>query len=322
MARRFISILLSIIVLTSLYFFIDSAINIHSTVAELNDRSTAEHAAKRVILIAQELDTPYWKLLKEGAAEQAKSYGYMLQYVGPQRHDPDEQTRLLQKAIAAKPDAIITQGLQGQEALFELAQDSGIAMIAIDTDVETSSRIAYVGTDNELAGKQLAQLMLSKIKQKELHVGVIIGSYAHNQSERLAAFQNALADQQHIELVEVRTSNISRLQAAEMTVDLLQQYPHINVFVGLSGLDAIGIVDGLDAAGHKDIAVFGFDNLLNTESLIQQGRIVGSIVQQPDIIGQQAIEVLHHSMEGMPYAEQNFISTYVLTAEQQNEVQR
>jgi len=318
MTRRIISIVLSVAVLASLFFFITSAIKINSAVSELNNRLTSTEATKRIILIAQELDTPYWQLLKQGALEQAEAYGYLLQYIGPQRHDLEEQKRLLEKAIAAKPDAIITQGLDGHEALFELAQERGISIITVDTDIASSSRIAYVGTDNRLAGKQLAELMMSKLNQESAQVGVIIGSFAHNQSERLTALQHALAEFPHIELVDIRTSNISRLKAAKMTVDMMDEYPHINVFVGLSGLDAIGIIDGLDAADKQHIPVFGFDNLLNTEELIHEGRIVGSIVQQPKTIGQQAIYELHLYLEGERYAEQTYIPTMVLTAEQQN----
>jgi len=318
MSRRTISIILSAAVLVSLYFFITSAIKINTAVLELNHRSTSAIAAKRIILIAQELNTPYWKLLQQGAAEQAEAYGYLLQYIGPQRHNIEEQTRLLEKAIATKPDAIITQGLDGQEVLFELAQEQGISMITVDTDVVSSNRIAYVGTDNVLAGEQMAELMLSQLNTESARIGVVIGSYAHNQSERLKAFQLTLAKHPHIELVDIRISNISKLQAAEMTIDMLNEHPDINVFVGLSGLDAVGIVDGLNAVDKQQIAVFGFDNLLNTEALIHEGRIMGSIVQQPEWIGKQAIDVLHSYIEGQPYSEQTYISTIVLTAKQPN----
>lgn len=315
MFKRIVSILLFLCVLVSLLFFIASAIKIDAWVAELDHRSEAINQ-KRIVLIAQELNTPYWKLLEQGAREQADTYDYLLQYVGPLRHDPAQQRRLLHKALSAKPDAIITQGLIGQEELFTSAKELGIPVITIDTDAPSSERIAYIGTDNKLAGEQLASLLLSQLPHNNTNIGVIMGSSAENQTERLDSFQRALSEAPSFHVVDVRLSNISRVQAAQATIDMLEKRPDIDVIVGLSGLDAVGIVDGLDALNNQHVSVFGFDNLLHTETLIAEGRMLGSIVQQPVEIGKQAIDTLHSYYEKVPFAEHMHIATTVLTAKE------
>src|SRR5690606_22695904 len=157
-----------------------------------------------------------------------------------------EQQRLLQKAIAASPDGIIVQGISIHEELIAEAQRKNIPVVTVDIDAPNSSRLAYVGTDNAAAGEQLAQLVMRHI-HTDVKVGIIIGSEeADNQLARLQAFQAAMSPSPLVQIVDKRSSNISRLQAARMTVEMLEQQPDINVLVGLSGLDAVGIIDGLD----------------------------------------------------------------------------
>jgi len=314
MVKRIVSVLLSLAVIISFMLFIKSVLTINSSLQELEQNNLATQQQKRIILIAQELDTPYWKLLEQGARHQAEQYQYLLQYVGPIRYNAQEQQRLLQKAIASQPQGIIVQGLDIHEDLIAEAQHKNIPVITVDIDAPNSSRIAYVGTDNNAAGVQLAQLVMQRIGL-EAKVGIIIGSEeAENQLTRLQAFQAALTTSPLVQIVDKRSSNISRLQAGKMTVEMLEQQPDINVIVGLSGLDAVGIVDGLDALQRDNVLVFGFDNLSNTEVFIEQGRIAGSIVQQPYIIGKQAIETLYSYYNGYPYEEQIFIPTTVLSS--------
>lgn len=313
MFKRIISVALSLIVLGSLIVFIASALRINASLSDMKRQPSPNAAHKRVILIAPELDTPYWKLLEQGARQQAEQYGYLLQYTGPGRHDAAEQQRYLQKAIASRPDAIIMQGLSAHEELIAEAKQKNITVVTVDTDAPQSERIAYVGTDNAAAGKQLAELLLERIDSAS-EIGVIIGSQeAQNQLARLQAFQDMVAELSEASIVDIRLSNISRLQAARMTVAMLEQHPSIDVIVGLSGLDAVGIVDGLDALDKQHVAVLGFDNLSNTEALIAEGRIVGSIVQQPEIIGKQAIEVLYRYYNGGDYEVEDYVPTTVLT---------
>src|SRR5689334_15660992 len=50
-----------------------------------------------VVLIAQEIDNPYWRTIEEGAREASQKYGMNLEYTGPIRINPAEQIRLLEK---------------------------------------------------------------------------------------------------------------------------------------------------------------------------------------------------------------------------------
>ncbi len=131
------------------------------------------------------------------------------------------------------------------------------------------------------AGKRMGELVVNDAGGKG-RIGVIIGSeLADNQQLRLDGFRSIILNTAGFEIVAVRSSNISRIQAAKQTEALLNRYTDIQTMVGLSSLDAAGIVEGVKAANRADVRVFGFDDLEETRQGIAQGAIIASVVQQP-----------------------------------------
>lgn len=155
-------IVLAIVFIYMLLQFYISTERIQELVIPLT--SGAQQSAEKklhIVLISQEADNPFWSSVERGARTAAEQYGMELQYMGPLRINPQEQTRLLEKSIASKADAIIVQGI-GEPSYRDLITDavsSGIPVITVDTDEQSSERLAYVGTDNEAAGERMGRLV-------------------------------------------------------------------------------------------------------------------------------------------------------------------
>jgi ribose transport system substrate-binding protein len=297
-----------------LFQFVSPTLKINHLVREMDQSSVGNKSMKHVVLIAQELDNPFWRMVEKGAKEAAVQRGIAIDYMGPIRINPSEQTKLLEKSIAAKPDAILVQGIKDPQyaQLINKAIDQGIPVITVDADEPGSRRLAYVGTDNREAGKRMGELVIKDAAERG-RIGVIIGSeLADNQQLRLEGFRSMMSKTPGYEIVAVRSSNISRIQAAKQTEALLKQYPRIQTMVGFSSLDAAGIVEGLKAANRADVSVFGFDDLEVTRQGIADGVITASVVQQPQEIGAQSVELLDAFFKGDSFAVQHVISTNIL----------
>ncbi|MGZ9585997.1 substrate-binding domain-containing protein [Paenibacillus marinisediminis] len=287
-------------------------------VQEMNQSGVENTPSKHVVLIAQELDNPFWRMVEQGAKEAAEQYGMEIDYMGPIRINPSEQTRLLKKAIAAKPDAILVQGIKDQQyiQLINQAIDLGIPVITVDADAPESRRLAYVGTNNKEAGKRMGELVVKDAAGRG-SIGVIIGSeFADNQRLRLEGFRSIISNTPGYEIVAVRSSNISRIQAAQQTEALLNEYAGIQTMVGFSSLDAAGIVEGMKMTNRTDVSVFGFDDLEVTRQGIANGDMTASVVQQPQVIGSQAVELLNAFFNGDSIPIQNYIPTNILDQHQ------
>ncbi|CAN7757586.1 substrate-binding domain-containing protein [Paenibacillus sp. LjRoot153] len=296
--------------------FLKSTVHIGRLVGQMEPHSEVEEPFKHVVLIAQELDNPFWRTVEKGAGEAAASRGMMIDYLGPIRINPAEQTTLLEKSIAAKPDALLVQGIKEPQydMLIGKAIDQGIPVITLDADEPASRRLTYVGTDNREAGRQIGELVARAAIGKG-RIGVIIGSeQAENQQQRLEGFRAAIANTPYFEMIDIRASNISRIQAAKHTEAMLKQYPAIQTMVGFSSLDAAGIVEGVKAAHREGTLVFGFDDLAATRQGISQGTIKASIVQQPHEIGSVAVQLLASFFKGGALPQQHVTGTYILDA--------
>ncbi|CAM3901492.1 substrate-binding domain-containing protein [Cohnella lubricantis] len=286
--------------------------------SQLKPENGAEAAATagertRIALISQEQDNPFWQSVEAGAAAAAERYGMELEYMGPTRINPSEQTRLLEKAIAEGFDGLLVQGQNdlAYASLIDQASASGIPVLTIDADEPDSARAAYVGTDNLEAGRRMGELVVRSVGDKG-ELGVLLGSEASNQQLRLEGFRSVIARHPDLVIADVRTSNISRLQAEEQTEDMLREHPDLKAVIGFSALDALGIAEAADHRQADGLLVFGFDDPGNTRQEIGRGRIAAVIVQQPGQIGEKAVTLLHDYMQGKKIEELHYTGTAVL----------
>lgn len=294
--------------------FILSSMTVGDLVGQIRLQRADDPSIKHIVLISQVLDNPFWRELEQGAEEAADKLGMRIDYTGPIRINPAEQMRLLEKAISSRPDGIIVQGIvdPDYDALIQRAAGQGIPVITVDADEPGSSRLAYVGTDNLGAGKRMGDLVLKGAAGKG-KIGVMIGSErAENMQLRLAGFRQVISAAPGFVIVDVRSSNISRIGAAKQAEAMLKQHPDIQTIVGFSSLDAAGIVEGIQAAGRTGIRVYGFDDLPITRQGIEQGDISASIVQSPKEMGAQSIGLLNDYFHGQSFAAEHFIPTSVM----------
>lgn len=270
---------------------------------------------KQVVLIAQERDNPFWRSIEEGARAAAESIGAELVYTGPARIDPSEQIRLLKKAIASKYDAILLQGLGGQtdyRKLIDEAAAQGIPVLVLDTDEPGSRRLAYVGTDNQAAGKLMGELVARQTDGKG-RIGVLIGGEtAANQQLRLTGLREAIGAYPGLSIGAVRATSNSRLQAQREAERMLSAGDRPDVLVGFTALDGEGMMAAAQRLGRTDALLLAFDDLPATRAGIADGRIAASVVQLPREMGAQAIALLQRYWAGEDVGGEHYTKVFTL----------
>lgn len=310
-----LGILILFIVFASLLLqFMFSTLRIRELVQPLKSGGTGGEAPRYVVLISQELDNPFWRSVEQGAREASALYGMQLEYTGPFRINPAEQIKLLEKAIAAKADAVLVQGIHdpAYRSLIDKAVDQGIPILTVDTDEPGSRRLSYVGSDNLEAGKRMGELVV-QASGAQGRIGVLVGNeQADNQRLRLTGFRSVISRYPELAIVDVRSSNISRLQAAGEAEDILSIHPQVGYMVGFSALDGIGILEAAGRVRPQGLRIFAFDDLPETVGGIKQCRIEATLVQQPYQMGYDAISLLHDYFQGKTPQPQHFTPVSVL----------
>ncbi len=283
---------------------------------EENNNNAADNYRYHFALIAEETENAYWRLIEDGAKKAAREKEIYLEYVAPKKADNDQLLVLFDRMIAAKVDGIIIQGIEGNRFvdLVHKAIERNIPVITIDTDVKSSERKAYVGTDNYYAGQLAAQTIIQHT-QGEQRVGIVMGRLdAINQKERLAGFKEEIKNAPRIEIADIKESQITKIGAAQAAYEIYKQHPSITALVGMSALDGIGIVQGMqEVAPEKELYITSFDILPETVEYIKQGDIDATISQYPKQMGRTSIDTLITLQNKDLLKNEKFIDTSIIT---------
>ncbi|MFS0881694.1 sugar-binding protein [Metabacillus niabensis] len=253
------------------------------------------------VLIPEELDNDYWRLVEQGARDAAKFHNVYLEYLGPKQANTAEHLKTIDMAIAGRVDGIITQGI-GEEQFNHLvtkAKEKSIPIVTIDTDAPESERAVYVGTDNYYSGFIAGKAIINDTTGRQ-HVAIVTGRHdAPHQKLRVQGFMDAIATEKRISVLTVEESNITEIGASEAAHKILKQYPSVTAFYGTSALDGIGIAKVVSNLKAEDnIYIIGFDILSETLEYIENGLIEATVVQFPYQMGYESVERLIQLNEG------------------------
>jgi ribose transport system substrate-binding protein len=252
-----------------------------------------------IVLVPEELDNEYWRLVEKGAITAAKDRGVFLDYIGPGQANIDEHLKIIEMAAASKVDGIITQGLIDEKftPLINGVIAKDIPVITIDTDASNSNRNLYIGTDNYYSGF-LAGNALKEDTKGHAMVGIVTGDLQTNHQQlRVKGFMDAIQKEKGIQVIAVEESKITRVGAAEKALKILKDHPEVNAFYGTSALDGIGIAQVIESFQEKPY-VIGFDTLPETMEYIEKGIIKATVVQKPYDMGYQSVSMMVDLIEG------------------------
>ncbi|MEH7383817.1 sugar-binding protein [Bacillus sp. JJ1521] len=265
------------------------------------ETATSEAPRYHFVLIPEELDNDYWRLVENGAKEAAKDLNVVLEYIGPIQANTEEHIKTLEMATASRVDGILTQGLQEEQftPLINQIVEKGIPVITVDTDAATSKRSSYVGTDNYYSGFIAGQALIEDTGGKA-NVAIITGNFdASHQQLRVQGFKDATQHAEGINIITIEESNITRVRAAEAANKILKEHPEVTAFYGTSALDGIGIAQVVEHYQKQDqIYILAFDTIEDTIHYMKKGTIDATVMQEPYKMGYQSVQMMIDLIEG------------------------
>lgn len=216
-------------------------------------------------------------------------------------------------------DGLMAEGINGlaispyndpaiREKINEL-YDLGIPVVTLNTDIENSERIAYVGSHFYRSGETAGGLM-RLMTHGIVHVGIISGSrdiLCH--TERIAGFRNAISSCDNIRIIDTVNNNDDETESYDLTTELLTRYPEINALYFTAGGVYGGCRAVTDAGRHTHMTVITYDMVNTTREYIKKGLIAATICQQPFLQGYKPLEILfaHLTTGELPAVENNYV---------------
>ncbi|MBS4174462.1 sugar-binding protein [Bacillus sp. FJAT-49736] len=267
------------------------------------------------VLVPEEMDNDYWRLVEKGAKAAAKKHHVLLEYKGPKQSNIDEHLKELKIAGASRVDGILTQGYNDQQfsPVINNLENKGIPVITVDTDAPSSNRRAYIGSDNYYSGFIAGKALVADTKGK-INVAIITGSFqASHQQLRVKGFKDAIRKEKRVKIIAIEESKITRIRAAEKANKIITEHPETNAFFGTSALDGIGIAQTVEHLNRQDsMYIIAFDTIEDTINDIEKGVIDATVMQKPYEMGYKAVEMMVEIEEGKRTIKINYTETRVI----------
>ena len=291
----------NIIVITLVILFCSS--NLYFLYLLRDKKVVREPIKPKIVLISHIKTNPYWGYIREGAERAAKERGAIIEFLGPTTASTEEGLKLFEMATSAKVGGIITyvQEEGKYKKKINTAMEKGIPVVTIDSDEEDSNRIAYVGTDNVLAGQVAGAEMIKQIG-KDGNVAIVIGGKdVKNQKERVEGFTNYLTSNSNLKIVDQDSSDAMLLEAEIITRKILNRNDKLNALFCTSALDGIGAAKAIQELNDKGkIKIVCFDDLEDTLKNIKNELVAATVVQKSDEMGYKAVNVIMDKIEKRP----------------------
>ncbi len=255
---------------------------------------------ERYVLVAANVDLPYWKEAEAGLTDIGKNAGVKVDVVGPASFSPSEELAAFQKAVAQHPSGILVSVTDPK--LFKDPINSallqGIPVICIDADAPDSNRVLFIGTDNFRAGQESGKRMAELLGGQGRVVVIALGGQL-NSDERVRGVNEALKKYPGVKLTETIDDKGDPSAAYDAVSALLQKKEKVDGFICLEASGGEGAADALhrmDMTGK--IKIVAFDKDPQTLDGIERKWITATVVQKPYVMafyGVRFLDDLHHN---------------------------
>ncbi|MFD1040429.1 ribose ABC transporter substrate-binding protein RbsB [Virgibacillus byunsanensis] len=258
---------------------------------EGEDEATGDESVKIGLSIST-LNNPFFVTLRDGAEAAADEAGYEITTSDAQ-NDASTQLSDIEDLIQQDIDVLLVNPVDSDAvaSAIELANDADIPVITVDRSSEGGEVVTHIASDNvaggEMAGDFIAEQLSDEGNVVELEG--IAGASATR--ERGEGFHNVVDAIDGIEVVANQSANFDRTEGLSVMENIIQSTGDIQAVFAHNDEMALGAMEALAGQGLlEDVIVVGFDATDDAVAAVEEGRMDATVAQQPELIGQNAID--------------------------------
>ena len=253
----------------------------------------------KVALITMDSIDQHWITLKEGAEKAASELGVALTFMAPNTKDDALQIEQVNNAVSAGNQAIIVaaNGPDAISSALKEAADAGIKIIYVDSPANVPAEATF-STDNTAAGTTAGQTMLDELSAKGITSGKIgivnVNAATASTVAREAGFREAFEGTDS-ELLETQYGEGDAAKSQSIAENYITQGV-VGIF-GCNEGSTNGAGNAVKAAG-ADVVCVGFDKSDAILGLIDDGYILATMAQNPDVMGYEGVKAAVAALNG------------------------
>ncbi|WP_437339334.1 sugar-binding protein [Sorangium sp. So ce394] len=275
--------------------------------------ASAERAKPKLAYITNGV-APFWTIAEKGVIDGAKEYDAEVSVVMPS--DVNDQMQRVEDLLIRGVDGIAISPIDAENQVPLLNKAAAkTKLITQDSDAPKSDRIVYIGIDNYVAGRMAGQLVKEAIPGGG-KVAILVGRLeGDNARKRRQGVLDELLDRKDTSggndplnqelkgakytIIATLTDQIDAAKAKSNAEDMMSAHPDLVGLIGLNAYHTPALLEAVKQAGKMaSIRVVGFDEQDATLRAIQDGEVVGTVVQNPYMYGKESVRVLAALVRG------------------------
>ncbi|KOC91453.1 sugar ABC transporter substrate-binding protein [Winslowiella iniecta] len=215
--------------------------------------------------------------------------------------DVAQQLQQVQNFIGQGVDAIIVNPVDTNavKPIMDQATKAGIPLIFVNRrpQAELTGKMAYVGSDSELAGRLQMEALAKEMKGKG-NVAILLGDLANESTrERTKGVEAVVAKYPDIKIVQKQTAKFTRNDAVDVVSNWMTAGDDINAIASNNDEMAIGALQALGKNNDK-VLIAGVDGTPDALQMIKNGKMVATVFQDAKGQGEGAVQTAIKLVKG------------------------
>lgn len=278
---------------------------------EETDEEEAEEEGYKFGFSAINMENPYFITLENAIRESVTSSGNTLITEDPEG-DAKKQASQITEMIEAGIDAIFLSPVNWEEitpSLQEL-QEADVRIINVDTQVKEMDYVdAYVGSDNEAAGRMCGEALIEKCPDGG-KVLILECPTQNSINERITGFEEAISKAEvGFEIVARENTDGKFEKSVEVAQNILKEHTDVTAIMCGNDQIAVGAQTAVNLLGMDDVIIYGVDGSPDIKKELEKSdtQIAGTAAQSPINMGKKAVEVGLAILNGEEYEKENYV---------------
>lgn len=254
----------------------------------------------KIALITMDSIDQHWVTLNEGAQAKAAELGVSVTFMSPNTKDDAQQIECVNNAVAGGYNAIMVaaNGPDAISSALKEAASAGVKIVYVDSPANVDAEATF-STDNKAAGKTAGEEMLKALQAAGTtsgSIGIInVNAATDSCVMREEGFRSAFAGTEFT-ILETQYGEGDAAKSQSIAENYITQ--GVAGIFGCNEGSTTGAGNAIKASGKDGIIGVGFDKSDAIMGLIEDGYLLCTMAQNPDVMGSMGTEACVKALEG------------------------
>lgn len=241
-------------------------------------------------------NNPFFVSLAKGVEAKAKELGVAVKIVDAQ-NDPAKQANDVADLLTQNISVLLVNPVDSAaiSTSVKAANKAGVPVVCLDRSADEGTVASLVASDNVKGGEMAAEYIIKKLGEK-IPVAELEGIPGASATRERGEGFHKIADAK-LTVVAKQSADFDRSKGLTVAENMLQANPDIKAIFAQNDEMALGAIEAAKSAG-KQIFIVGFDGTADGVKAVESGAMSATIAQQPEVMGQQGLEVAVKAAKG------------------------